>query len=172
MEEDYLLYNILNNQTTKDNGEFYQVFTPFRNNCYNKLKVREIDTFKNFKFIKNKELNQNKYNINDIDNFYINNLNINVHGGRTNGLKILNNISKFKDYEKERDYLIYKTTFLGAHNHFSTVSIREVYHKFANDIGKKCGLVNELHWRDFYSNITYFAPRVLQNKSFNVIDKV
>lgn len=166
MEEDYLLYNILNNQTTKDNGEFYQVFTPFRNNCYNKLKVREIDAFKSFKFIKNKELNHNKYIIENIDDFYTNNSNINVHGGRTNGLKILNNISKFKDYEKERDYLIYKTTFLGAHNHFSTVSIREVYHKFANDIGKKCGLVNELHWRDFYCNITYFAPRVLQNKSF------
>jgi deoxyribodipyrimidine photo-lyase len=166
MEEDYLLYDILNGQTTKENGDFYQVFTPFRNNCYNKLKVREIDTFKKFKFIKNKELSQSKYNIEEIDHFYVNNPDINVHGGRSNGLKILNNVVNFKNYEKERDYLIYKTTFLGAHNHFSTVSIREVYHEIANNIGKKCGLINELHWRDFYSNIAYFAPRVLQNKSF------
>jgi deoxyribodipyrimidine photo-lyase len=168
MEEDYLLYNILNGQTTKENGEFYKVFTPFRNNCYNNLKVRDVDKFTAFQFIKNTQLNTIKYSINEnkIDDFYIYNSDINVNGGRTNGLRILHSISKFKDYEKERDYLIYKTTFLGAHNHFSTVSIREVYSKISNELGKKCGLVNELHWRDFYANIAYFSPRVLKNKSF------
>jgi hypothetical protein len=54
---------------------------------------------------------------------------MNVRGGRSNGLKILNNLDKFKDYQKSRDKLTYKTTFLAAHNHFTTVSIREVYHK-------------------------------------------
>jgi hypothetical protein len=31
------------------------------------------------------------------------NENINVHGGRSNGLKILKNIGDFKDYQKKRE---------------------------------------------------------------------
>lgn len=174
MKEDYLLYDILEGQTKKENGEVYKVFTPFRNNCYKKLQVREIDKFKSFKFIKNKELENTKYYIDEkeINLFYEENPNINVNGGRKNGLKILSNISKFKNYENNRDYLIYKTTFLSAHNHFSTISIREVYHKVSNELGKKCGIINELHWRDFYVNITYYFPHILhgqikgKNKSF------
>jgi deoxyribodipyrimidine photo-lyase len=173
MKEDYLLYDILDGQTAKSNGEVYKVFTPFRNYCYNNLVVREVDKFKLFKFTKNKDLTTIKYNINEneIDDFYENNSNINVHGGRNNGLKILSNISKFTDYDKQRDFLTYKTTFLGAHNHFTTVSIREVYHKCADKIGKKCGLINELHWRDFYVNITYFYPQVLHGQTVSSLFK-
>jgi deoxyribodipyrimidine photo-lyase len=169
-KEDYVLYDILNKDTLKKDGTPYQVFTPFKNYCMNNLKVREIDGFRTFNFRKVNELNDIKYNIEEkeIDSFYIDNPNINVHGGRSNGLKILNNIDKFKNYQKERDFLTYKTTFLGAHNHFTTVSIREVYHKMHGN----SGLINELHWRDFYINITYYFPHVLKgqingkNKSF------
>jgi deoxyribodipyrimidine photo-lyase len=31
-----------------------------------------------------------------------------------------------------------------------------------DELGPQNNLVNELHWRDFYVNITHFHPRVLQ----------
>lgn len=173
-KEDYVLYNILDGNTLKKDGKPYQVFTPFKNFCLTNLKVNEINNFNKFNFIKNSKLEEIKYNINEkeIDNFYIENININVHGGRSNGLKILHNIDKFKDYQKNRDQLTYKTTFLGAHNHFTTISIREVYHEILNKLGKNSGLINELHWRDFYINISHYFPYILngqigkKNKAF------
>ncbi len=173
-KEDYVLYDILNGQTLKKDKTPYQVFTPFKNFCLENLIVREVDKFNKFKFSKNSELKENKYYIDEknIDNFYIENTNINVHGGRSNGLKILNNIDKFKDYQKNRDKLTYNTTFLGAHNHFTTVSIREVYYKMLHTLGKSSGLITELHWRDFYINISHYFPHILngqvgkKNKSF------
>ena len=38
----------------------------------------------------------------EIDKFYENNEDINIHGGRSKGLDILHNIDKFKDYQKKR----------------------------------------------------------------------
>lgn len=173
-KEDYVLYDILDGQTLKKDKTPYQVFTPFKNFCLDNLKVREVNKFNKFKFIKNTKLENIKYNINEkeINKFYQENPNINVHGGRSNGLKILNNIDNFKDYQKKRDTLIYKTTFLGAHNHFTTVSIREVYYAILNKLGKNSGLINELHWRDFYINISHYFQHILngqigkKNKSF------
>ena len=173
-KEDYVLYDILEGNTLKKDKTPYQVFTPFKNYCLNNLKVREVNNYNNFIFIKNVKLEEIKYNINEneINNFYEDNPNINVHGGRTNGLKILHNIDDFKDYQIKRDFLIYKTTFLSAHNHFTTVSIREVYFNILNKLNKSSGLINQLHWRDFYINISHYFPHILngqigkKNKSF------
>lgn len=174
MKEDYVLYDILEGNTKKENGEAYQVFTPFKNNCLKTLKVREIDRFRNFNFKKNKKFENISYYIDEkiIDEFYKENNDVIVRGGRENGLKILNNITKFKDYNKNRNYLTYETTHLSAYNHFTPISIREVFYKIKNKLGMKNDLINELHWRDFYVNITYFFPYVLEgqikskNKSF------
>ena len=68
--------------------------------------------------------------------------------------------------------LTYKTTFLAAHNHFTTISIREVYYTILTELGKNSDLINELHWRDFYVNISHYFPHILngqigkKNKSF------
>ena len=180
-KEDYLLYDILEGQTKKADNTPYLVFTPFRNHCYSNLEVRKVLKFNKYKFKKEKSLEKNKYYIDgdgdgdsdsELNNFYIDNPQINVHGGRKNGLNILKTIKKFKDYNNERDSLTYKTTFLGGYLKFGTISIREAYYTIGKILGFKCGLINELHWRDFYANITYEFPRVLQgqvkgtNKSF------
>jgi len=102
----------------------------------------------------------------DIDKFYVDNPEINVHGGRKNGLKILKNLGNFKEYDKKRDYLTYNTTFLGAHNHFSTVSIREVYYSMVENLGKKATLIRELIWRDFYYNIINYFPDIMNKKIY------
>jgi deoxyribodipyrimidine photo-lyase len=162
--EDYLLYNIFDGLTLKKDNKPYQVFTPFKNHCINTLTVRPIDDFNKFKFLK-LDIN-NKFFIDkkSIDNLYDFNNDINVNGGRTNGLNILNTINKFDNYQKDRDFFTYETTFLGAHNHFSTVSIREVFHTIVNELGITSGLINELHFRDFYYQLSYYNNHMLQGQ--------
>ena len=168
--EDHVLYNILDDKTLKKDGKPYTVFTPFKNHCKNNLDVSKPNKFNKFIFLKNKELENNKYYISQIID-YDENENINIHGGRSHGLLILKNIKKFKDYKLKRDYLTYNTTFLSAHNHFGTLSIREIYKKMIKY--KLDNLIDQLIWRDFYYNLYYHNPHMLdgqlnsQSKKFN-----
>ena len=163
-KEDYLLHPILTNQTKKKDSTPYLMFTPFKRFCMENLKVLSIDKFNKFVFsktaIKSKYLISSK----DIDKYYTTNPNINTHGGRKNGLQILKNIKSFSKYQKERDYFTYKTTFLSAHNHYMTISIREEYWAIVDNLGKKSGIISELYWREFYTNIVYCFPYVLQGQ--------
>jgi len=165
-KEDYVIYDLLGGETNKKDKSPYLVFSPFKNHCLSNLKVRDVDKFKSFKFQKIYEIEKNKYHLDEkyLDDFYEDNQHINIHGGRSNGIKILNNIGKFKDYQKERDTLTYKTTFLGAHNHFCTLSPREVFWTMVDKLGKSSGLVSEMIWRDFYINVTYNFPYVLKGQ--------
>ena len=70
-----------------------------------------------------------------------------VKGGREEGLQLLEKIPR--NYAKIHDVPSEGTSMLSAHNHFGTVSIREVYHA-----GR--GLPEfqrQLWWRDFYGHI-------------------
>ena len=165
-KEDYLLYDILEGDTLKKNKTPYLVYTPFKNHCMNNLKVRKINNFKNFIFKKESQLERINGHITEesIDNFYSNNPEIHVHGGRSRGLAILSNISKFRDYDKRRDYFDYSTTFLSAYNHFTVISIREVFHTMVDKLGIQSNLINELHWRDFYSNVCHYFPKILEGQ--------
>ena len=114
VNEDYVLHDILEDATKKSDGQPYQIFTPFKEHCQKQLKVRPVNKFHSFVFESSDILTNNNYNIkeNEIDDFFKSNENIHIHGGRSNGLKILSNINKFKDYDKHRDFLTYQTTFL------------------------------------------------------------
>jgi deoxyribodipyrimidine photo-lyase len=174
MKEDYALYDILDGQTNKINQTPYLVYTPFMKHVLNNLDVREVNKFKSWSFTKIKDVNSINYYIDEsaIDNFYESNTNINVHGGRSNTLKILTNLNDFKTYTKSRDTLTYKTTFLGPSLHFTTCSIREIYFKIIETLSKSSGLIRELIFRDFYMNIVHNFPRILcgqikgKNKSY------
>jgi deoxyribodipyrimidine photo-lyase len=174
--EDYTLYNILDGDTlNKNNNKPYTVFTHFKNHCMKNLKVNKPDLFNDFKFKYNNKYIKSKYYLDyhDINKFYKNNENINVHGGRKNALNILSNIHKFKDYNTHRDFLNYNTTHLSAYLHFTTVSIREVYYNIIKKLSIDNNLINELHWRDFYTNITFYFPHVLKGSSFKLYyDKI
>lgn len=162
-KEDYLLHS--SDELLKKDGTPYLVFTPFKNFCIKSLKVREVDKFKSFKFEKMKK--NEKYELLEkaIDNFYKDNPNINIHGGRKNGLKILLGIKKFSTYQKDRDYLTYSTTFLSAHNHYMTISIREEYWAIIKSLGVKSqGIISELYWREFYTIVVHHFPHVLHGQ--------
>ena len=166
IHEDHLLFPLLDGQTRKINGEPYSVFTPFKNHCSENLKVNKPDSFNKFSFSKHPELKHVKSYLplnqnNQLDIFYEFNPHAHIRGGRLNGLAILKKLDNFKTYNKERDYLIYDTTFLAAHNHFGTVSIREVYWAIIDKLNNKNNLITELIWRDFYYNLFYNNPHML-----------
>jgi len=72
-----------------------------------------------------------------------------VKGGRTEGLALVRSIPL--DYDEIRDHPARKTSMLSAHNHFGTISIREVYWaaRTASE-SKTAGFVRQLFWRDFH----------------------
>ena len=77
------------------------------------------------------------------------NRSLHVKGGRKEGLHLLENLPK--KYDTERDIPSKPTSNLSAHNHFGTVSIREVY--WAGKKTKIQEFVRQLYWRDFYGQI-------------------
>ena len=143
----------------KSDGTPYSVFTPYYNNAKN-MKVKKPKTEKgNFLIDKNsQDISEMKYDVNK---------NIFRQGGRKESLKIIENISKFLNYEEDRDIpSLEGTTGLSAHNKFGTVSIREEYHHFSNYSGKNHPLVRQLYWRDFFMQLAFYSPKVF-GKSFN-----
>lgn len=93
---------------------------------------------------------------------YKENPNILVHGGRDNALIRFNKSLKDQTkYDKMRDYLTYNTTFLSAYIKFGCLSIREIYHSFVKNYGKKSGLIRELLWREFFAHVLFQYPEVV-----------
>lgn len=78
---------------------------------------------------------------------------IHVKGGLKEGTSLLDNMPK--DYTKTRDIPSIPCSNLSAHNHFGTVSIRQVY--YANH-----GIEyrRQLYWRDFYGHICHFFEEI------------
>jgi deoxyribodipyrimidine photo-lyase len=72
-----------------------------------------------------------------------------VQGGRKEGLRLMHAIPR--NYAEIHDVPAERTSILSAHNHYGTVSIREVYHK-GNALGLTA-FVRQLWWRDFYGHI-------------------
>jgi deoxyribodipyrimidine photo-lyase len=84
-------------------------------------------------------------------------------GGRTNALKVLEDMSLFENYDAERDYpSLEGTTGLSAHNKLGTISIREFYHSVLNELGEGHPLIRQLYWRDFFTHIAYHFPDVFR----------
>jgi len=139
---DSLLLDTLEIKTGSDT--YYKTFTSF----YNKSKTMPIRKPKKIKLAKIINLSKKQY-----PKFIIND-DIAVHGGRSNGLKLLK--KKYTSYPKTHNLPSIPTTMLSAHNKFGTVSIREVYYslKYIKDLSR------QLYWRDFYCYIGYHFPEM------------
>jgi deoxyribodipyrimidine photo-lyase len=72
-------------------------------------------------------------------------------GGRSQGLKQLASVSS--DYSAAHDMLARPSSMLSAHNHFGTVSIREVYWNVPLRGEELTAFRRQLYWRDFYGHI-------------------
>lgn len=92
-----------------------------------------------------------------------------VHGGRTEGLKLLTKSSRnITNYEATHNDLSTKTSELSASIKFGCISIREVY----KALHSKTGLIRQLYWRDFYANVMYEFPYVIGHSLKKKYDKI
>lgn len=155
--QDYYLYEPGSIVTTT--GTPYTKFTPY----YNNVLSRNVDNPKyiqKFKFSNNKDSESITLKEAYIS-YTIPNPSILVNGGRDNALKIINSISTFENYGKERNDLGKRTTLLSAYIKFGCISIREAYHKIKKVLGLNTSLMRQLIWRDFYAQLLYSFPQVL-----------
>ena len=132
----------------KDN--IYKVFGAFYKHGI-KQKVRdEVNKPKNFiSSSKSIDFTFKK----DIHSFYKPHENL-VTGGRTEALKILDNMAKFKHYETDRDQLLYNTTFLSTYLKFGCVSIVETHNHMKKH--NLTPLIRQLYWRQFFFILARF----------------
>ena len=157
VKEDYLLSKI--GDLNKENGDPYNIFTPFKNNGF-KYNVAKPKI--NKKLIKNFI----KINFKCVDIILFNE-NMLVSGGRVEGLKRLNNIKNLSNYNEIRNNPNFETSLLSAYIKFGCLSIREVYWKIKDSYGINNQLLDQLFWREFYFYIVYYYPQVLNGKNFN-----
>jgi len=155
----------------KDDGKPYTLFTPYLRKAMN-LEIRkpQINRYRNFDKV---EVGLEEGN--EIYKRILPEMNreIRVHGGRTEALRILNNLRRYKNYEKERDYPAKdKTTHLSAHNKFGTCSIREVYYSIKDQLGSTHALITELYWRDFFTHIALHFPKIFGRSFREKYDRI
>lgn len=158
--EDYTLMPM--DAVKTQQGKAYEVYTPF----YKVAVQRPVASPKAVpnpvpKFLTHTLLKSAR----DLDSYYTPNSWVSQHGGRTSALAILDALKagKFKEYEADRNFPAKDgTTKLSAALKFGCVSPREVYHAAVRAMGKGSVLVSQLLWREYYYNIAYHYPEVLQ----------
>ena len=125
-------------------GKMFQKFTPF----YNQASTKAIPKPAPSPRIDHLHKLTTKSNLKDMIRLLIKEPNPHLHvkGGRTEALKLLESMPT--DYTKNHDTPHIPTSNLSAHNHFGTVSIREVFHALNNEEFRR-----QLFWRDFYGHI-------------------
>jgi deoxyribodipyrimidine photo-lyase len=155
--DDLLLYSP--EDLVKKDGKPYTIFTPFYNNA-KKLDVNppRSNCHRNYY---NKHIDFSK------DASLFNQILPHRHeekkGGRQQALIILKKLGSFSHYESERDFPSKDaTTHLSPHLKFTTVSAREVYWAIAKTFGSDSPLARSLYWRDFFSSIAFYFPRVFK----------
>ena len=153
--EDLLLHEI--DKIKKKNGEPYKVFTAFKNKA-KEYPIRKPQSYK-FQNFENQNI-KSEISKKELKKFLINiHKNDRIKGGRTKALELLENISKLRNYEDERNFPFIKgTSRLSAHNRFGTCSIREVHNKITKEFGSSHQLIVEIYWRDFFTYIMSHFP--------------
>lgn len=160
----------------KDDGTPYTVFTPFKKkflsllfeNHYARIQcdLQPLSEFSEKQF-KLSRKNFKKYEAGNTENSLL-------KGGRKEGVFYLKSFYEdgMQTYKEQRDFPAIKgTSLLSPHLHFGTVSIRECFRtafKKLEASQDKTGVetwLSELIWREFYYQITFHFPHVME-KSF------
>ena len=154
---DFLLHNP--NEIKTNDGNPYTVFSHF---------FKKAKQFPVRKISKNDRENYSKERISKERIFDFGKNETKLLGGRENGIHILKNLNRFKEYSTNRDYPgLENTTKISSHNRFGTVSIREVFHSIVDELGYNHALVSQIYWREFFNHILYHFPESKTN-SFKI----
>ena len=86
-----------------------------------------------------------------------------LHGGRNEGLKLLEQVATMDNYNEVRNIpALNATSLLSAQHKFGTISVRETYER-AQNLDESNAFVSELYWRDFFTHIAFHFPHVFGN---------
>ena len=166
-DHDYYLHEpgVIVNST----GGPYQKFTPYYQAAL-KLKVDPPARASKMRFAQTTAHIANRLGLTEaLHNFTHINLDILVHGGRSNAIKQLKTAAKnIQNYPQTHNSLNHPTSQLSAFIKFGCVSVREVYKTFRT----KRDFIRQLFWRDFYANVLYSFPHVLGHSMKPKYDKV
>lgn len=93
-------------------------------------------------------------------------------GGRSSAIRLLRALGHLSTYSSEKDFpALESTTHLSPHLKFTTCSPREVYASIVRTLGKSSDLIRSLYWRDFFTSIGYFFPRVFGSSFYEKFDQ-
>ena len=153
---DYYLFEPGTVQTTT--GSYYKKFTPFYNDVLTR-KVLPVSKNQAFKLGSFSGKTSFDFSLESAYNKYAaKNVNILVHGGRTNGVnKLKEALNEQKQYKNDRDYFTYETTRLSAYLKYGCISVREMYYT----LKKNTDLIRQLIWREFYMHVLFAYPEVI-----------
>lgn len=165
----------------KDDSTPYTIYTPFRNKFLKLLSEKDYRENKvNIKKLKSENLfvlkDFRKY---DIANEYgkLDKSEM-LKGGRSNGIKLLNDFIKnrINEYEQNRDFpALNGTSLISPHLHFGTISVRECFRKIYEFKEQSKGSEkwrDELIWREFYYYIVYYFPHTINGSFKKEFDKL
>lgn len=147
-------------------GAFYKKFTPYYRQASTESikKPKKCENIQNFISKDLKVKATIEFPKEKLTDFYEENKQINVHGGRATALNLLNNVKNFSNYENTRNFPELQTTNLSAPTKFGCISIREFYWTIRDNLGSKNGepLLRQLFWRDFYTYVLFYYPHVIK----------
>lgn len=165
-ENDYYLNEI--GTILNGSGDGYLKFTPYYNQA-SKKRIENVDKSAIHIQRLNKQLDHTIHLDDAMRKFTKINNNLIVTGGRIEGIKMLKDAVKTqKHYSRTKNNIFYNTSLLSAYIKFGCLSIREIYKAFHSN----SNFIRQLHWRDFYAQIIYFYPHVINNSLKPNYDKI
>lgn len=166
--KDHVLFD--NDEVLKADNTPYTVFTPYSKKWREKLDTRGegkdsyyLKAYPNEKYFASFVKMQKKYEIPSLRGMGFKEIQQDIPPDTVSSKLIAN-------YQENRNFpAIDGTSKLGVHYRFGTVSIRE---KAQKAINLSSTYVNELIWRDFYSNILNHYPHVVKGSFREKYDKI
>lgn len=169
--EDYGLFKL--HEGLLEDERPYMVLAQYYRHIQKDLKVRMVEKFKG-EFVKRISSSiTHTVPISKLGQFYIENSQVVVHGGREKGLQQLEHIKELRDYQVKRDYpALPKSSLMSAYLKYGCVSVREMYWYIRELFGRFHGLIRELVFRDFYMKIYALKPELQRGVALHdVLDK-
>ncbi len=165
--KDHIIFEY--NEVTKDDGKPYTVFTPYSRKWKAKLDSRlsdykgqkisfYLEPYPTEKYFDNFYSNINSLSIPTLESMNFKRSSIQMPSKTVARSVVMN-------YDKTRNFpaLAHSTTRLGIHYRFGTISIRA---KALAALSLNETYLNELIWRDFYSQILQHFPHIAEGKAF------
>ena len=141
----------------KDDGNPYTVYTPYKNKWLSRFRENPISI-------------HNEMNLTNFHNHSFDFPTIEKLGFEFSKIQVRDYTLKILDSYKENRDIPYndQTSYLSVHLRFGTVSVREIINQLkGNEV-----FLSELIWREFFMQILYNFPHVVNNSFKSKYDKI